>query len=282
MFKIFFVAVLVKAARKFGRDKGTDIAATMTYYAVLALFPGLVATISLLSLIVQGMHVADVVLTTFQQIAPPAIVEVLRDPLIAVTHTPAAGFGFVLGLGGALWSASSYTAAFSRGMNRVYKIDEGRSYIRVQLTMLVVTVINMMLLILMAIIFVLMGPLFMWLGDMVGIGQPIFFVWNILKWPLVLLLAIIIVAVLYNWTPNVHTKFRVITVGSVFAIIVWMLATGGVFFYISNFSNYNAIYGSLGGVIAFLLWVYITNLVLIFGAELDTEITHVHRVSVRH
>jgi membrane protein len=179
---------------------------------------------------------------------------------------------FIVGLVGALWSASGYVGAFGRAMNRIYNVREGRPIWKLRPTMLGVTLFTVILLVLGMLVLV-SGPLARQFGDVVGLGDVAVVVLNIVQWPLLLVIAIVVVAVLYYWAPNVRQpKFTWVSGGSILALFIWIIASVGFGFYVGNFSHYNATYGSLGGVIVFLLWIWITNNALLFGAEFDAEL----------
>lgn len=274
-----FAVAFKRAFQQFGKDQVTDIAAGLTYFAVLALFPAILAIVSLLSLINQGDNVTEQLLAIFSSIAPANTVEALEGPIEDLTATPAAGIGFVVGLVGAIWSASGYVGAFSRGMNRIYAVQEGRTYLKFQPLILLVTVIALVMLAAMALLLVLTGDLAEVVGNLIGIGDEVVFVWNIVKWPVLAVLAMLIIAMLYYATPNVKQhKFRWLTIGSVTALVSWAVATFGFFFYVSNFGNFGRVYGTLGGIIVFLLWLYISNMAILYGAEVDSEIERVREL----
>ncbi|RWZ59184.1 YihY/virulence factor BrkB family protein [Labedella populi] len=265
--------VLKKTLREFSADQCTDLAAALTYYAVLALFPGLLAVVSILGLFGAAERTTETVLTMVESLASADAVAALRDPIEQLVSSPAAGFAFVTGLLGALWSASRYVGAFGRAMNRIYQIDEGRPIWKLRPTMLGVTVFTVVLLVIGALILVLSGPVAEAIGDVIGLGPAALMVWNIAKWPVLLVIAVVVIAVLYYWSPNIkQPKFRWMSLGSVLALVVWVIATAAFGFYVANFSNYNATYGSLGALIVFLLWLWITNIALLFGAEFDAEL----------
>jgi membrane protein len=185
----------------------------------------------------------------------------------------AAGFAFVIGLLTALWSASGYVGAFGRAMNRMYEIREGRPIWKLRPVQLVVTLIALVLAAVVALALIVTGPAADAVGNTVGMGSTAVTVWNIAKWPVILAVVILIVAILYYATPNVdQPKFRWLSVGAVVAIVVWIIASVLFGFYVAHFSSYNKTYGSLAGVVVFLLWLWITNLALLFGAELDSEL----------
>jgi membrane protein len=265
--------VLKKTLREFTSDQCTDLAAALTYYAVLALFPALLAIVSVLGLFGQAQQTTDTVLQLLTQLGGGSVAETLREPIREVTMSPAAGITFVVGVLGALWSASGYVGAFGRAMNRVYEIDEGRPIWKLRPTNLAITAVTVVLVVVAGLILVLSGDVAQAVGDVIGLGSTAVFVWGIVKWPVLLVIIVVVVAVLFYFSPNVkQPKFRWISMGSLLAIAIWMIASVGFGFYVSNFSNYNKTYGSLGAVIVFLLWLWITNNALLFGAEFDAEI----------
>ena len=265
--------VLRKTLREFSDDQCTDLAAALTYYAVLALFPAIIAMLSLVGLVSDGAKTVETVLQIMRDVGAGSAANTLEPTLVQLANTPGAGLALVIGLLSALWSASGYVGAFGRGMNRVYEIDEGRPIWKLRPTMLLVTFVTVVLAALVAISLIITGPAAQAVGDAIGLGSTVVLVWNIAKWPVILGIVVVIVAILYYFTPNVRQpKFKWVSVGAIVAILVWIVASVAFGFYLSNFGNYNKTYGSLAGVIAFLLWLWITNLVLLFGAELDAEL----------
>ena len=197
----------------------------------------------------------------------------LSGPIDQIVNAQGAGLAFVVGLAGAIWSASGYVGAFGRAMNRVYQIDEGRPIWKLRPLVILITVGLVVMAALVLLGLVISGPVARAIGDVVGLGETSVSVWNIVKWPVMLGIVIVMVAVLYYATPNVRQpKFRWVSVGAAVAILVWVLASIAFGFYVSNFSSYNKTYGSLAGIIVFLLWLWITNLALLFGAEVDAEL----------
>jgi membrane protein len=265
--------VFGKTVREFSSDQCTDAAAGLTYYAVLALFPALIAIFSLLGVVGQGGAAADAVLRIVEDVAPADTAAALRGPIEQVASAPGAGIALVTGILVALWSASGYVGAFSRAMNRIYEIEEGRPFWKLRPMQLAVTVIAVVCLALLAIGLVVSGDVAAAIGSALGLGDTVQIVWDIAKWPVMVLVVVFLVAVLYYATPNAkQPRFRWISLGALIAIVVLILATAGFAFYVVNFSNYDRTYGSLAGVIVFLLWLWIANNVLLFGAEFDAEL----------
>jgi membrane protein len=261
-----------KTLREFSKDQCPDLAAALTYYAVLSLFPALLALVSLLGVFGQAEKTTTALLDIVQRIAPGSTVDIIRQPIEEVTNSPSAGFTLVIGILIALWSASGYVGAFARAMNRVYEVDEGRPFIKLRATMLGVTVVNVLIVAALGAMLVLSGPVAEAVGNAVGLGGTFLAVWNIAKWPVMVLLVVAAIAILYYFTPNVkQPKFRWMTMGSFIALVVFVLASLGFAFYVANFSNYNKTYGAIGGVIVMLLWLWILNMSLLFGAEFDAE-----------
>ncbi|UVE96308.1 YihY/virulence factor BrkB family protein [Dietzia sp. B32] len=264
---------LKRAAGEFSKDNCTDLAAALTYFAVLSLFPALLAVVSLLGVFGQGQATVDAVMGLFEGAAPEETLATLRGPIESLVNTPAAGIALITGIAGALWTASGYVGAFGRAMNNIYEVEEGRPFWKLKPAMILLTAVLLLLVCVAGLMLVISGPIAEWVGDLVGLGETAVTVWGIAKWPALILVVVVILAVLYGFSPNVkQPRFRWISVGAIVALIVWAVATAGFVFYVSNFSSYNATYGSLAGVIVFLLWLWITNNALLFGAEVDAEI----------
>jgi membrane protein len=261
-----------KTLREFSKDQCPDLAAALTYYAVLSLFPAILALVSLLGVVGQAEKTTAALLDIVQNIAPGTTVDIIRQPIEELTKSPAAGFTLVLGILTALWSASGYVGAFARAMNRVYEVDEGRPFLKLRGTMLGVTIATLAIVAVLAAMLVLTGPVAEAVGNAVGLGGAFLTTWNILKWPVMVVLVVAAIAILYYATPNVkQPKFRWMSMGSFIALVVSILASLGFAFYVANFNNYNKTYGAIGGVIVMLLWLWILNMSLLFGAEFDAE-----------
>ena len=261
-----------KVMREFGADQCTDLAAALTYYAVLALFPALLALTSVLGLVGQADEAVDAVLEVMRPLVDRSTLDVIRPVLEGMADSQAAGFTFAIGLAGALWSASGFVGAFSRAMNRIYEIDEGRPFWKLRPMMLLVTLIGVFLSATVLVMLVVSGPVAQAIGDAVGLGDQAVLIWGIAKWPVIGLMVMCVVAMLYYATPNVQQpKFRWISVGAAVAIVIWVLASVAFAFYVGNFGSYDKTYGSLAGVIVALLWLWLTNIALLLGAEVDSE-----------
>jgi membrane protein len=265
--------VLRRTVRGFRTDDCTDMAATLTYYSVLAIFPGLLAVISTLGLFNLGGDSVKTILDILTPLVDSSTLDAVRDPLEQLAHSQSAGFAFVVGLAGALWSASGYVGAFSRAMNRVYGVDEGRPFYKLRPLQLLITLITVALCVVGLVILLVSGPVARAVGDVIGLGDTAVQVWDIAKWPVLAVVVSLAVALLYYVTPNIRQpRFRWVSPGALVAIVVWVAVSVGFAFYVGNFSSYNKTYGSVAGVVVALLWLWLTNLALLFGAELDAEL----------
>lgn len=265
-------AVLKGTVKEFKDDELTDRAAALTYYGILSLFPALLVLVSLLG--VAGKSATDEVLANVRKLAPGSARDIISD---AVTQLQGrGGIGSIMALVGivlAVWSASGYVAAFIRSANAVYDMPEGRPVWKVLPVRVGVTVVLLVLAVISALIVVFTGDLARRLGDTLGIGDTALTVWAIAKWPVLVVLVTIMIALLYWATPNVKGRgFKWITPGSVLALLIWLIASAGFAFYVANFSSYNKTYGTLAGVIVFLVWLWISNIAILLGLEFDAEL----------
>lgn len=206
-------------------------------------------------------------------LVPASIVDTLRPTIQQLVEAPSAGIALLIGVATAVWSASGYIGAFGRAMNRIMEIDEGRPVWKLRPTQLLLTMTALVMVAVVGFMLAISGPVAEAVGNAIGVGTTAVTVWNVGRWPLILLFVVAAVAILYYATPNVQQpKFRWLSVGAALAIVIWVVASIGFGIYVANFSNYNRTYGTLAGVVIFLLWLWITNLALLFGAELDAEL----------
>ncbi len=263
---------LKKSVREFSDDQCTDLAAALTYYAVLSMFPALLAIVSVLGLTGQGRQTTDALLGIVDDLGPASAVDTFRPVVESLAQTQAAGIAALGGLLVALWSASGYVGAFSRAMNRIYEIDEGRPFWKLRPLQILITLVAVLLISVVAFALVITGPVAEAVGKAVGVGSAAVTAWQIAKWPVLVALVVLIIAILYYATPNVkQPKFKWMSIGAFIALLVWVLASAAFGLYVANFGNYNKTYGTLAGVVVFLLWLWLTNLALLFGAEFDSE-----------
>ncbi|MBC2907914.1 YihY/virulence factor BrkB family protein [Streptomyces cupreus] len=275
-------AVLKGTLKEFKKDELTDRAAALTYYGILALFPALLALISLLGIV--GQSATQQVLDNIQKLAPGAARDILSNAVKQMQGN--AGLGSIMaivGLALAVWSASGYVAAFIRSANAVYDVPEGRPVWKVLPVRVGVTAVLMVLAVISAVIVVFTGGLARQVGTALGVGDTFLTVWSIAKWPVLILLVTVMIAILYWATPNARVRgFRWITPGSFVALLIWMIASAGFALYVANFASYNKTYGTFAGVIIFLVWLWITNLAILFGLECDAELARQRAVAGGH
>ena len=265
-------AALKRTVKEFKEDNLTDWAAALTYYGVLAIFPALIVLVSILGLV--GESATQPLIDNLGTVAPGPAKEIFTNAIENLQGGQgAAGVLFVVGLLGALWSASGYVSAFMRASNAIYDMEEGRPIwktlpVRVGLTLVLLT-----LLAITTLAVVLTGGLAQKVGDVIGLGSTAVDVWNIAKWPVLLIVVSFMFALLYWAAPNVKQPgFRWVSPGGILAVVGWLIASAAFAFYVGNFGSYNKTYGALGGVIVFLVWLWISNIVILLGAEFNAEL----------
>ncbi|HVE45493.1 MAG TPA: YihY/virulence factor BrkB family protein [Acidimicrobiales bacterium] len=277
-----WAGVVKRTIREFQEDELTDRAAALTYYGVLAIFPALLALVSVLALI--GRSATQPLLGNLTDVTPGAAKDVVTSTIENLQRSRGAGgLLFVVGLAGALWSASGYVAAFMRASNAIYEVEEGRP-ITVKLPVrLGVTIAMVVGLAVTAVAVVLTGGLAEQAGRLLGLGDTAVTAWSILKWPVLLVVVGLMFALLYWASPNVKQPgFRWISPGGLFAVVLWVVASGLFALYVANFASYNKTYGALGGVIVFLVWLWLTNVAILLGAELDAELERGRQIEAGH
>jgi membrane protein len=235
------LAALKRTAKEFRRDNLTDWAAALTYYGILAIFPALIALVSVLGLI--GDSATQPLIDNLGSVAPGPAREIFTSAIENLQRSQgAAGVLFVVGLAGALWAASGYVAAFMRASNAIWDVEEGR-------------------------------PIWKTLPVRIGVSDSAVDVWNIAKWPVLLLIVSLMFAILYYAAPNVkHPRFRWVSPGGILAVGIWIVASAAFALYVASFGSYNETYGALGGVVTFLVWLWISNIAVLLGAEFNAEL----------
>jgi membrane protein len=264
--------VIKRTLREFKDDNLTDLAAALTYYGVLAIFPMLIVIVSVLGLI--GNSVTQPLLRNLGTVAPGPAQTIFKSAVTNIqSHQSTSGVLFVVGLVLALWSASGYIAAFMRASNIVWDVPEGRPIYKTIPIRIGVTLVTVVLLTLSALAVVFTGSLAGKVGDLIGVGSTAVQIWDIAKWPVLLLIVSGILAILYYSAPNVRQPgFRWVSPGSLLAVVLWITASALFALYVANFSSYNKTYGTLASAIVFLVWLWITNVAILLGAELNAEL----------
>ena len=265
-------SALKRTVSEFRADNLTDWAAALTYYAILSIFPALIVLASILGL--AGDSATQALLDNIQQLGPGPAQDIVSGAIREISGSQgAAGVALILGLAAALWSASGYVGAFSRASNVIYEVEEGRPFWKLRPLQVALTLTLLLLVAFSAIAVVLSGPLADEVGSVLGVHGTAVTVWDLVKWPAIVLVVLTMVAILYYAAPNVrHAGFRWITPGGVLAVFLWIAASIGFAFFVANFGSYNKTYGSLAGVIVFLVWLWISNVAILLGAELNAEL----------
>jgi membrane protein len=263
--------ILKRSFKEFKDDDVTDRAAALTYYGVLSIFPGMLVLISLIGL--SGKNNVNSILSNLNNIAPGGVNSFLHTVIQQVQgRSTAAGFGAIIGLVLAVWSASGYVAGFMRAGNAIYEIPEGRPIYRTIPVRLGTTIACMIILVIAALMVLVTGPIANTVGNALGIGSTLVTVWNIAKWPVLVILVSFMFSLLYWATPNAKQPgFKWITPGGVLAVIVWLITSGLFGLYVSFSGSYNKTYGSLATVIIFLVWLWISNIAILLGMEFNAE-----------
>jgi membrane protein len=264
---------LKRTLTEFQEDNLSDWAAALTYYGLLSLFPALIAMVSLIGIFGDPKTTTQKLTEIITEIGPSSAAETFEGPIKSIVENrSAAGFAFVFGLAAALWSASAYVGAFTRASNVIYETPEGRPFWKLRPLQIAVTLAMIVMMALLAVGLVLTGPVVSAIADPVGLSGTVVDVWNIAKWPVMAAIFILMVDVLYYTTPNVKLRgFKWVTPGAIVAIVVWAIASALFALYIANFSSYDKTYGTLAGLVALLLWFWITNLAILFGHQMNAE-----------
>lgn len=266
-------ATLKRTAREFQEDNLTDWAAALTYYGLLSLFPALIAMVSLLGLFGDPRTTTSSLTEIITSIGPESAAQTFEGPINSVvSNQSAAGFAFVFGLLVALWSASGYIGAFMRASNVIYETEEGRPFWKLRPLQLAVTLVMVVAMALLALGLVLTGPIVEAVAGPVGLGSTAVDVWDIAKWPVMVAIFVLMVDLLYYASPNAKLRgFRWVTPGCLVAMAAWAIVSAAFAFYVANFGSYDKTYGTLGGLVALLVWLWISNLAILFGHQLNAE-----------
>ncbi len=270
--------VLKRTFTEFQDDNLTDWAAALTYYGVLSIFPALIVLVSVLGLI--GTSATQPLIDNLGSVAPGPAKDIFTDAIKNLQgNSGASGVFFVIGLLGAIWAASGYISAFMRASNAIYDMEEGRPIWKTLPVRVGLTVLLMVLTSISAVAVTLSGGLAQEVGGLVGVGDTAVQVWNLAKWPVLILFVSFMFAVLYWAAPNVKQPgFKWLSPGSVLAVIGWIIASVAFAFYVANFGSYNKTYGALAGPIIFLVWLWISNIMILLGAEFNAELERGRRI----
>jgi len=258
---------------EFSEDNMSDWAAALTYYGLLSLFPALIALVSVVGLVGDPATTTKAITDMVTKLGPSSAADTFAGPIKSITaHRGTAGILFIVGLATALWSASGYVGAFMRASNVIYETPEGRPFWKLRPLQILVTLIMLVLLALVALALVLTGPVVTAVAEPLGISSTAVSIWDIAKWPVLLAVVATMFAVLFYSAPNVKLAgFKWVTPGAVLAIALWLVASAAFAFYVAHFGSYDKTYGTLGGLVCLLVWLWITNVALLLGMELNAE-----------
>lgn len=273
---------LKRTVKEFMDDHLTDWAAALTYYGVLSIFPALIVVVSILGML--GQSATQPLLNNLETLAPGSVTDILRQALTNIQNSRGtAGLLFLVGLAIALWTASGYIAAFIRASNTIWDVEEGRPIWKTLPLRIGLTLLMLVLLVITILAVVLTGPIAQRVGDLIGLGDAAVTAWNWGKWPFLVVIVAFMFALLYYIAPNVkHPKFQWVSPGSIVAVITWIIASVAFGIYVSQFGSYNKTYGSLGAVVIFLVWLWITNVAILLGGELNAEIERGRQIDRGH
>jgi membrane protein len=267
------MATIIRTVREFKEDKLQHWAAALTYYAVLSLFPALLVMVSLVGLLANPETVTRFLTDVIGALGPASAVDTFKGPIESITSNKgAAGVMAIVGVVAALWSASGYVGAFTEASNTIYEVEEGRPFWKLKPLQLLVTFVCISLVAVTALALVVSGPLATAIGEAIGLGDAAITAWQFGKWPVMLLLVLGVLNVLFYASPNAKVRRQLISPGALLALVAWIVASVGFAIYVANFSSYDKTYGSLGGVVVFLLWLWITNMAVLLGAEYNAEL----------
>jgi membrane protein len=271
--------VFRRAYHGFMLHRGIDSAATLAFFAALTILPGSLSVVSAFAIAQGKVHVADTVLDLAGEVLRPETADLLNEPLTQLFSIDNPGIALALGIVLSAWSMPSYATAFGRAANSVYEVQEGRRFVKFRGLMLVLSVFLLVAFAAVVVVLLTTSNVATAIGEAVGIGEPWVAVWSYGRWPVLAAILTMIIAVLYFYTPNVrHERMRLVSAGALFAIVAWGLAMAAFGFYVSSVANYDRAYGWLGGALALLIWLYISNLALVAGIEMDVEFTRLRQL----
>jgi membrane protein len=266
--------VFVRAVREFMDDNCTDWAAALTYYGVLSLFPAMIVIVALVGLVSEGERTVDTIVDIATDLGAGSVVsnQEVVDQIKVVTDQGSASVLLSFGLLGALWSASGYIGAFTRASNAIYEVEESRKFYKLRPLQLLITAAALVLLAMVAVMLIVSGPVTDAIGNALGVGDTARTTWSVLKWPVLVLIVMLLLGLMFWIAPDVEQpRFRWITIGGAVTLVVWAIASFGFGLYVANFSSYDGTYGTLAGVIAFLVWLYLSNCAVLLGVEINAE-----------
>jgi membrane protein len=267
------LSTLKRTVAEYREDNLGDWAAALTYYGLLSLFPMLIALVAVVGLVGDPQSTTRTVTDIVTRIGPQSGAKTFRGPIESITsHRGSAGILFVVGLATAVWSASGYIGAFIRASNVIYESPEGRPFWKLRPLQLAVTLAMLVMLAAVLLAIVLTGPVVRAVANPLGVGETAITVWKYSKWPLLAALFVLMIDLLYYASPNAKLRgFVWMTPGALVALVLWAIASVGFAVFVANFGSYDKTYGTLGGVVVLLVWMWITNVAILLGHQLNAE-----------
>jgi membrane protein len=276
-----WLAAAKRTLKEYKADELQDRAAALTYFGIQSIFPGLLVLVSLLGIFSRSA--THPLISNLSQALPSSVQKIILSDVNHLQHShTASGILGVAGLALALWSASNYVAAFMRASNVIYDVPEGRPIWKTAPIRISVTVVTMILLTAAAVIVVVTGGLARRIGNALDVGSTAVTVWDFAKWPVLLIIVGLILAILFWASPNARHGFQWVSPGGFIAVALWLIASALFAVYVANFGHYNKVYGSLGGVIIFLIWMWISNVAVLLGAEFNAELERGRAIAGGH
>ena len=269
-----WLGTLKRTVKEFQDDNLTDWAAALTYYGLLSLFPALIALVAIVGVFMDPAKVTNTLTQIVTSLGPKSAAKTFQGPIHQITSNRAGSLiALIVSLAGALWAASGYIGAFMRASNAIYEVEEGRPFWKLRPFQMLVTLVMVLLVAITVVALVVTGPVAKSVGQAIGLGSTAITIWNIAKWPVMLVVVLLMFALLYHASPNVKLpRFRWVSPGSVLAIVAWAVASAAFAFYVANFGSYNKTYGTLAGLVVLLVWMWLTNVAILLGAELNAEL----------
>ena len=268
-----------RAIRKFGTDRCPDGAAALTFYAVLAAVPAAIAVISTIGLLGRDGSRLENLMRAADAMLPEDTAAALRQLLPELAEATATGWVLVFALAVTIWSVGRYVTSFSRAVNGIYGVEEGRPFWKSKPAHLLLTTVIIVLVAVAVLIAVTGQRVSRGIGQVWGVGEAGLFVWSVVRWPALVVVTVLLIAILYYFAPNVAPRsFRWMSLGAAAALIVFGIASVGFGFYLTSITDYERLYGPFAGVLIFLLWLWIANMALLLGVEIDVELERVREL----
>ena len=266
--------VIKRTVIAFYDNQMTHHAAALTYYGLMSLFPALLVAVSLLGLLGQYPETYDAIIGAIREVSPDATIDTFDSALrTALEHKGSAAVAFVVGLLVALYGTTGVLEAARRALNVAFEVENGRSFLQRKATDIVSSVVLMVLVLITLVLVFVGGGFAEAVFDLIGLGSTAEEVWAVARWPAAVATAMLVFSWVYYVTPDVEQRsFRWVTPGAAVGVAIWMLASAAFAFYLANLNDLNATYGSFGAALVLIFWLWLSNVAMLFGAQLNAEI----------